>query len=48
MTFTSRHRNPRHCRLLQGLSLDLSPHLMRDLGLPPRPESPRLPFPPFW
>lgn len=48
MTFSFRRRNHRHCRLLHGLSLDLSPHLMRDLGLPPRSEPPRLPVPPFW
>jgi len=37
-----RHRIPR------GVPHDLPSHLMRDIGLDPWPERPRLPFHPLW
>ncbi len=33
----------RHRRMIRALSRGLSPHMMRDIGLEPWPESPRIP-----
>lgn len=40
----TRHRR----RIPRGVSRDLPPHLMRDIGLDPWPERPQSPFPPLW
>lgn len=38
----------RHRRIPRGVPRDLPPHLMRDIGLDPWPDRPRLPFHPLW
>lgn len=35
-------------RRRRGVPRDLPPYLMRDIGLPPWPEPPRIPSPPLW
>lgn len=35
-------------RILRDVPRNLPPHLMRDIGLDPWPEGPRLPFHSFW
>lgn len=35
-------------RMPRGVPRDLPPYLMRDIGLDPWPEHPRLPFHPLW
>jgi len=40
----ARHRR----RLLLGVPRDLSPRMMRDIGLDPWPERPRIPLYPLW
>lgn len=40
----ARHRR----RIPRGVPRDLPPHLMRDIGLDPLPDRPRLPFHPLW
>lgn len=49
MTFSilrtaTRHRH----RIPRGVPPDLPPHLMRDIGLDPWPDRPRLPLHPLW
>lgn len=50
MTFSLFRHDDRRRRQLARRSVprDLSPHLMRDIGLEPWPERPRLPFHPLW
>lgn len=38
---------PQRRRILRGVPRDLAPHLMRDIGLDPWPDRPRLPFHPL-
>jgi hypothetical protein len=40
----ARHRH----RILRGVPRDLPPHLMRDIGLDPWSDRPRLPFHQLW
>ncbi|MGR3322593.1 MAG: hypothetical protein ACU0DK_11730 [Pseudooceanicola sp.] len=40
----ARHRR----RIPRGVPRDLSPHIMRDIGLDPWPDRPRLPFHLLW
>ena len=40
----TRHRR----RIPRGVARDLSSHLLRDIGLDPWPDRPRLPFHPLW
>lgn len=35
-------------RIRRGVPRHLPPHLMRDIGLDPWPDCPRLPFHPLW
>jgi hypothetical protein len=35
-------------RIPRGVPRDLPPHLMRDIGLDPWPDHPRLPIHPLW
>lgn len=49
MTLSFLRIGARHCRHIpRGVPRDLSPHLMRDIGLDPWPDRPRLPFHPLW
>ncbi|MBD3787192.1 MAG: hypothetical protein IE922_09505 [Sphingomonadales bacterium] len=49
MTLLFRRRGARHRhRIQRGVPRDLPPHLMRDIGLDPWPDRPRLPFHPLW
>mgnify|MGYP000654589251 CR=1 FL=1 len=38
----------RRRRIPRGVPRDLSPEMMRDIGLDPWPERPRIPFYPLW
>ncbi len=46
MTLKFRRTDRRHRR--RRVPSDLPPHLMRDIGLDPWPERPRMPFHPPW
>lgn len=35
-------------RIFRRLAPDLPPHMMRDIGLPPRPDRPRIPLNCLW
>ncbi|WP_420415790.1 hypothetical protein [Marinovum algicola] len=35
-------------RIFRRLPPDLPPHMMRDIGLPPRPDRPRIPLNRLW
>ncbi|MDX5413143.1 MAG: hypothetical protein LPK02_08865 [Rhodobacterales bacterium] len=49
MTFPIFHcKAPGRRRAPRGVPRDLSPHLMRDIGLYPWPDRTRLPFHPLW
>jgi hypothetical protein len=49
MTLSFFHTDVRHRRRIpRGVPRDLPPHLMRDIGLDPWPERPRLPLHPLW
>jgi hypothetical protein len=49
MTLTFLRTGARHRRRVpHGVPRDLPPHLMRDIGLDPWPDRPRLPFHPLW
>lgn len=48
MTWLFLSRKDRRHRNLRRLPANLPPHLMRDIGLQPWPERPRLPFHPLW
>lgn len=41
-------RSRRRRRILRGVPRDLPPYLMRDVGLDPWPDRPRLPLHPLW
>ncbi len=43
-----RRKNPYRRDIPSGVPRDLCPHLMRDIGLDPWPERPRVPFHVFW
>lgn len=43
-----RRRSPRRRQTPFRLPPDLPPHILRDLGLPPRPDDPRIPLTPLW
>ncbi len=45
MTFSFLRTDVRHRR---RMARDLPPHLMRDIGLDPWPERPRVPLHPLW
>ena len=49
MTFSFLRTGARHRRRIpRGVPRDLSPRMMRDIGLDPWPDRPRLPFHPLW
>lgn len=49
MTISLFNKDARHRRrILRGLPRDLSPKMMRDIGLEPWPERPRFLFYPLW
>lgn len=47
MTISSLRTAARH-RIPRGVPRDLPPHLMRDIGLDPWPDCPRVPLHPLW
>ena len=49
MTLSFLSKGARHRRSIpRGVPRDLSPHMMRDIGLDPWPERPRMPLFPLW
>lgn len=47
LPFFRKDTRPRR-NIPRGVPRDLSPHLMRDIGLDPWPDHPRLPIHPLW